>query len=86
MSIKNKIEEGKKWFHSIKDDKEITSSKEHMKEVMSVFPQAIMYATAELQEDDELLEMASKTPWVLNMLNNEKATNKYLEIKLLGGE
>ncbi len=86
MSIKNKLDEGKKWFHAIKDEVEITSSKENMKQIMSVFPQAIMYATAELQEDDDLIEIASQTPWVLNMLNNEKATNKYLEIKLLGVE
>jgi len=76
----------KDWFHYLSFDefKELRDDKAFMEEIMQEVPQAIMRASEELQNDDDLLKTAyeSKVSWVLEFIDNEKALDLLLVKKM----
>lgn len=83
--LEKRIEKCLESFHNMSRDNEICSNKEIVKNIMQKFPQALIYATRELQEDDELLDICQEnTAWALDVIgtkyNNEecKARDRYL--------
>ena len=86
LNIEDRVKIGLEFFHSISRDKEITESEEHMMKICTKFPQAIIYASKEIQSKTKFLELTRECKWVLKQINTEEAMDMYLEFSILGDD
>jgi len=88
--MKKKVGEVKKWFHLLgrESHKELGKNVKDMIEICKSVPEAYVYASKELLEEDALLKLIPDDKiWILEQIKDptEKIKDKILEVRILGG-